>query len=283
MTDTSDPQGEPAPLGVIGAGTMAGAILGGARAAGLPGQVGVADPNADRRARFETAFETPGELLDWIARTEPSPGAGRLMLAVKPQSLGEVAGEIGGLLADGPGRCVVSVLAGVTTGRLRDALGGNVRIVRVMPNTPASVGLGMSAVCRGETATDADLAFGVRLFEAVGRAIVVDEAMIDPFTGVAGSGPAYVFYLAEAMTRAAERMGFDPSDADAMVRQTIRGAAELLARSPDRTAAALRAAVSSRKGATLEATGVFDRAGLMETVERAVHASRDRSAELGRG
>lgn len=285
MTKAHDAQAEraQAPLGTIGGGTMATAILSGALEAGLSGPFGVADRNADRRALFDISFQAAGELLAWLERTEAAPGAGRVMLAVKPQSLEEVGDEIGEVLSRGPERCVISVLAGVTTERLRAVLGGRVRIVRVMPNTPASVGLGMSAVCAGQTATPGDLAYAVRLFEAVGRAIVIDEAMIDPFTGVAGSGPAYVFYLAEALTRAAERMGFSNADADAMVRQTILGSAELLARSPEQSAEVLRAAVSSRRGATLEATGVFDRAGLVEIVERAVHASRDRSAELGRG
>lgn len=279
----AEPAPEGPPLGVIGAGTMATAILGGATTAGVLGPIGAADPDPEKRGAWDAGFERATDMLSWLVRTERVPGAGALMLSVKPQSLAEVAREIAPVLAQGPERCVISVLAGVTTGRLQDALGGNVRLVRVMPNTPARVGLGMSGLCPGASARESDLAFAVRLFEAVGRVVVLDETMLDPFTGIAGSGPAYVFYLAEALRKAAQSTGFAEADADTMARQTILGAAVLLSRSPEQSAESLRAAVSSKKGTTLAATNIFDEAGLGEIVKRAVHAARDRSVELGRG
>ncbi|MEO1512658.1 MAG: pyrroline-5-carboxylate reductase dimerization domain-containing protein, partial [Planctomycetota bacterium] len=152
-------------------------------------------------------------------------------------------------------------------------------VVRVMPNTPARVRLGMSCLALGAGAEEADAAFALRLFGAIGEVVRVDESLVDAFTALAGSGPAYAFLLAEAMAGAGRELGLDPGDADRAARQTLLGAATLLS-SSDRSAAELRDAVTSRKGTTAAALDVFEAGGFRELVERAMTAARDRGREL---
>lgn len=259
---------------------MARAILEGARAAGVLGDDWiVADPDADRRADFEHSVSTADEALSWVEGAEASPGAGQVLLAVKPQKLGEVGGEIGARLASGAPRVVVTILAGTPSGKIRAALGGGVRVVRAMPNLPAMLGRGMTAVCLGEGADEGDDARARELFEGVGRVVEIPESLMDAFTALAGSGPAYVFYLAEAMILAAVELGFSREEATLIVRETIAGSGEMLAGSPEHPHA-LRARVTSKGGTTAAACESLDRSGVMDAIGRAVFAARHRGAEL---
>ncbi|MEO0632326.1 MAG: pyrroline-5-carboxylate reductase dimerization domain-containing protein, partial [Planctomycetota bacterium] len=205
------------PLAVIGGGAMAEAIvLGAQRSGALAGRVSVADPSDDRRAVFEHAVATAAEAMDWL---DDQGGDGAVMLAVKPQMLDAVSREIGGRVGE---RLVVSILAGSTSERVLEAMGGACRLVRVMPNTPALIGRGTSAVCASTSAAAADGDAVEALFRGVGDVVVrIDESQMDGFTGVAGSGPAYVFYLAEAMERAAAEVGVPVEHARAIVAETI--------------------------------------------------------------
>ena len=268
-------------LAVIGGGAMAQAILGGAAAAGiLGGKVCVADPNQCCRDRFETAVTTAREALEWLASAEGERGTGQVMLAVKPQMLAAVTEEIADLVED---RVVISILAGARGDLIREALGGRCRVVRVMPNTPAQIQRGTTAIALGAGATEADAAFAETLFRGVGDVVVrLDESMMDAFTAVAGSGPAYVFYLAEAMQRGAIEAGFDGATADQIVTETIAGAAELLQRD-SASASELRSRVTSKKGTTQAATDSFDSSGVADAVVKGIIAARDRGVELGRG
>lgn len=264
------------PLAVIGGGAMAEAIVLGAQRSGvLAGPVCVADPNADRRAVFDTAVASGPEAMEWL---DGQAGEGAVLLAVKPQMLGAVAQELGEHVG---GRLVVSILAGSRSDAVREAMGGACRVVRVMPNTPALIGRSTSAVCVSPSATAADGDAVEALFRGVGDVVVrVDESQMDGFTGVAGSGPAYVFYLAEAMERAAVDVGLPSNAAREIVAETIAGAAELLRQSGD-APEGLRARVTSKGGTTAAATGVFDDAGVHDIVVRAIVAARDRGRELG--
>lgn len=264
------------PLAVIGGGSMAEAIVLGAQRSGvLAGPVCVADPNADRRAVFERALASAAEAIAWL---EAQPGDGAVLLAVKPQMLEAVGQELSDRVGD---RLVISILAGSRSERVRSAMGGVCRVVRVMPNTPALIGRGTSAVSLSSSASAADGDAVEALFRGVGDVVVrIDESLMDGFTGVAGSGPAYVFYLAEAMERAATEVGLPAEDARAIVAETIAGAAELLKQSGE-APGALRARVTSKGGTTAAATGLFDEAGLTEIVVRAITAARDRGRELG--
>lgn len=269
------------PVAFIGGGNMSSAIVRGAAAAGVldESRCVVAEPDGAKRAAFKVAAPSAAEALGRLGEMENEPGSGQVVLAVKPQMLGVVADEIRPGFQAGPGRVVVSILAGTPSGKIRGALGPGARVVRVMPNTPAQIGRGMSAVCPGEGSRPGDEVFAERLMNAVGETVRLEEDLMDAFTALAGSGPAYVFYLAEAMAKAGETVGFDAKQAELITRQVIAGSAELLA-SDGWDAAALRVAVTSKGGTTAAATGSLDESGVMEAFVRAITAARDRGREL---
>ena len=214
-------------LGFIGGGNMAEAISRAAIGSGVVGAkaIIVADPSGPRRAVFDAmGVATTDHNTQVIEQAE------QIVLAVKPQMFLTVAPELRGVVFDK--QIIVSIMAGFSTQRIASAIGGPVRVIRVMPNTPLMVGAGMAGVALGEHAQAGDEDLTLRLLGAAGKAIVVHESLIDAVTAVSGSGPAYVFYLAEAMADAAHQMGLD-EHTDVLVRQTILGAAKLLAESPD--------------------------------------------------
>ncbi|RMH23912.1 MAG: pyrroline-5-carboxylate reductase [Planctomycetota bacterium] len=263
-------------LAVIGGGTMACAILRGAFDAGIlePGRVVVAEPAPERRSALaDLGCATVARAGGLDAQL---PTGARVLLAVKPQMLAQVAQELAGRAR---GRCVISVLAGVTLARLEGALGPGLRAIRTMPNLPARVGRGITAIAPSAGVGEDDAAFCRRLFGSVGQTIDLPEDLIDAFTGVAGSGPAYVFYLAEAMLAGADAVGLPPDQAGRIVRATIAGASALLD-TDDADPAALRAAVTSKKGTTDAAIRTLERAGVRDAVVRAIVAARDRGREL---
>ncbi|MCC5823500.1 MAG: pyrroline-5-carboxylate reductase [Phycisphaerales bacterium] len=262
----------------IGAGNMGRAIAAGAVRAGAArtNQLAAVDPTAPEEPPFGRVMRAPEEAGGWL-RDHPEAG---VVVAVKPQMFAAVAGAWSPLLSLGPGRLVVSIMAGTTAAAVGRGMGEHTRVVRVMPNTPIGLGLGMSAACAGPNAGEGDMARVERLFGASGKVMRIDEGLMDAFTALAGSGPAYVFYLAEAMVEAAEQLGFDRERALTLVRQTVCGAGELLNHAPE-TPRALRAAVTSKGGTTAAATGVLDDAGVHDAVVRAVHAARHRGVELG--
>jgi pyrroline-5-carboxylate reductase len=202
-----------------------------------------------------------------------------VLLAVKPQQLGAVGAEI---RESGFAGVVLTILAGIPSGVVREQFGGAARVVRAMPNTPARVRLGLTGVARGAGASDSDVAFAERLFGAVGRVVRIEESQMDALTAVAGSGPAYVFYLAEAMQRAARGLGLPDAELGGVVAQTILGAAALL----DEEGAepgALRRAVTSKRGTTEAATDRLDEDGVMRSIEGAIGRACERGRELAEG
>jgi pyrroline-5-carboxylate reductase len=263
---------------VVGGGAMGGAVLAAGLRAGVltAERTAVVEPDAGKHAGLGVRCFVDGAAgAAWLA----TQGAGaQVLLAVKPQMLADAAAGLGGAAN---GRVVISILAGTPGQRVRAALAG-ARVVRAMPNLAVRVGRGCTALCASAGAAPGDDALARRLFGAAGTVVEVEEALMDAFTALAGSGPAYVFYLAEAMTRAAGEMGMDPRVADAVVRETIVGAAALLAESKD-APGVLRAQVTSRGGTTAAATRVLDEAGVMEAWVRAIVAARDRGRELAGG
>ncbi len=259
-------------LGFIGAGNMAEAI---ARAAIDKGVLAAkamiaSDPSADRRSLFESlgiATTTDNALV--VSQSQ------QVMLAVKPQMFASVAGA----LRDFPG-VIISIMAGIGTAKIESLLGCEARIVRVMPNTPLMAGLGMTGVALGPHARAGDERLTLQLFGAAGEAIVVPESAIDAITAVSGSGPAYVFYLAEAMQQAAADLGLD-DHARLLVQQTILGAAVLLKQSPD-TADVLRRKVTSPGGTTEAAITHMETHGVRQAIVAAIKAAQARSVELGK-
>lgn len=275
------------PLALIGGGNIAQAIVRGGIDAGLlsPALVAVVEPELGKRELLRSlgvrALKSAPELADWFKAVEKGEGGwAQVLLAIKPQSLREAAGPLAEAMGGRP-RVVITILAGVTTQMVSTALGG-VPVVRAMPNMAASVRRSTTALAIGEGVEEGAEALAERLFEAIGRVVRIDEGLMDAFTAVVGSGPAYVFYLTEAMTRAAERLGFDRDTSEWMARWTVSGAGAVMD-ATDQPPETLRAAVTSKGGTTAAAVSVLEEAGVMDAVVRAIAAARDRGRELAGG
>jgi pyrroline-5-carboxylate reductase len=207
-----------------------------------------------------------------------------LLLAVKPQQMDEVLGEIADRIppATLKQKLFISIAAGITIARLTGAIGKAARVVRVMPNAPAMVGRGMAALVRSRSASKADEAFALRIFQAVGDAVALkDEALLDPVTALSGSGPAYVYLFVKALADAAANEGIPAELALRMALKTVEGA-EYNMRKSKLSPAELIRIVASRGGTTEAALKRFAAAGFSDIVAAAVHAAADRSRELGR-
>lgn len=261
-------------IGVIGGGNMAEALVGGWLKSGraAPGDVIVCEPVPERR---EYWVKTHGVRVS-DSNSDALSGSELVLLAVKPQMMSAALSGISG--ADYAG-IWVSIAAGITTETLGAWLGSSGRFIRVMPNTPALVGAGMSAVCRGGHASEEDLRLTSSLFEAVGQVVLVKESEIDAVTAVSGSGPAYFFRLVEAMAAGGAALGLSSETAARLAAATLVGAGRLLEQS-DVDAAELRRRVTSPGGTTAAALAVMEAEGLSETVARAERAAAERSREL---
>lgn len=257
----------------IGGGNMAAAIIAGlARQGGH--DVSVVDPHADKRQRLADDYGvTP------LGVAPPSFGAGTVVvLAVKPQGLREVCRELAPRL---DGALVVSIAAGVRLDALERWLGGHRRIVRVMPNTPAMVGRGVSGLYAGAGLDDADRDAAQAIMAATGITSWLEhEDGIDDITCVSGSGPAYVFYFIESMMDAARQAGFDEAEARRLVLATFDGAVELARQSP-LPVAQLRQNVMSKGGSTERAIARFDAEGVKAAIVAGAMDCRARAVEMG--
>jgi pyrroline-5-carboxylate reductase len=229
----------------------------------------VAEARPERRS--ELALELPGVTVG--AQVVSADGA---VVAVKPAD-GEAACRA--LSERGVGR-VLSIMAGVRIARLESWLGGDVAVLRAMPNTPATIGAGMSAVSGGARARERDLSWAEEILGAVGQVVRLPEASLDAVTGLSGSGPAYLFLVAEAMEAAGIGVGLTPEASRVLTAQTLAGAGQLLARSgqsPER----LRAEVTSPGGTTAAGVEVLERRGVRDAFAEAVARATERSRELG--
>ena len=263
-------------IGFVGAGAMAEALAGGLRAAGVEaGALRLADPDPSRRKHVEQALgvETTDDNAALVAASD------LVVLAVKPQVVPAVLAG----LADAPERgrpLWVSIAAGVRIARLESALGAGARIVRAMPNTPALIRCGATALCGNAAATPEDLARAEALFTSVGHCWTAPrEALLDAVTGLSGSGPAYVFVFLEALGDAGVRMGLPRDAAYALAFQTVLGAARL-AIEDGRHPAALKDQVTSPGGTTIAGLERLEAGGLRAAVYDAVAAATRRSREL---
>ncbi len=258
-------------LEIVGGGRMGEALLSGLLAAGVVAvaEVVVVEVAADRRDELASRF--PGVALS----AEPVEAAD-VVVATKPAG---AADAVAAAVAAGAQR-VLSIAAGVTTATLEAAAGTDLPVVRCMPNTPALVGQGASAVAAGTNATADDLDWARTVLGAVGLVVEVPEDQLDAVTGVSGSGPAYVFLFAEALRDAGVAAGLPPDLSAELAVQTVVGAAALLADGQG-TPEELRAAVTSPNGTTEAAVRRFEELGLRDVVAQAVQAATDRSRELG--
>jgi pyrroline-5-carboxylate reductase len=252
---------------IVGGGRMGEALLGGLLAAGW-NDLGVVEKIGDRRAALASRF--PG--VEVLADIAPTDGA---VIAVKPNDVRDACAALAGT------KRVLSIAAGVPIATLEDALGAGTAVVRAMPNTPALVGAGAAAIAGGTSAQDADLAWAEGILGAVGVVVRVPEHLLDAVTGLSGSGPAYVFLLAEALVDAGVLAGLPRDVSATLAIQTILGSARLLAESGD-SAEVLRAAVTSPGGTTAAGLRVLEAAGLRSAILEAVSAAAERSRELGR-
>lgn len=263
-------------LAFIGAGNMASAIIGGLIRQGFPAErISAADPSEAALARLA---ETCG-IRTSTDNTETLNGADTVLLAVKPQVMKQVLAPLSGLLQQEK-PLIISIAAGIRIDSLSHWAGADLPIVRCMPNTPALIGQGMTALYANNAVSPAQHQRAEAILAAVGRTLWLDEeAQIDAVTAVSGSGPAYVFLLMEAMQAAGEHLGLNPAIARQLVQQTVLGSAGLAAGSAE-PAAQLRRNVTSPGGTTERALAVLEAAGLRDTVQQALSAAANRSREL---
>jgi pyrroline-5-carboxylate reductase len=264
-----------AELVVIGGGNMGAALVGGLVDGGVvePASIAIVEPVAARRADLTTMF--PGvEIAEEIPQCEAA------VLAVKPPTVPEVAASA---VAAGATR-LLSVAAGVTTATIRAATGDAPAVLRTMPNTPALVRQGVSALCGAPGTAEDDLAWAEAILGAVGLVVRVSESQLDAVTGLTGSGPAYVFLVAEALADAGVAAGLARDVAERMVTQLLVGSSALLAADgPDGGGAAgLRAKVTSPGGTTAAGLRTLEQRAVRAAFIDAVQAAADRSRELGR-
>ena len=203
-----------------------------------------------------------------------------VILAVKPQVMGDVVREIAPAVT--ARHLLISIAAGVATATIRAALGKDARIIRVMPNTPALVLHGATAIARGRGLERDDLATAEEIFGAVGRVVILDEDLMDAVTGLSGSGPAYVAIVIESLADGGLKMGLDRATAMTLATQTVLGSAHLLAETGMHPGA-LKDMVSSPGGTTIAGISALEEGGLRTTFIRAVERATQRSRELGRG
>lgn len=268
-------------LGCIGGGNMAEAIIKGAIASGVleAKSIIVSEPVEERRAIFDAlgvmTTDDNRRAIGW---------ASQVMLAVKPQMFGDIADDLREI--DAERQILLSILTGIKSAKMEEVLGFEARIIRVMPNTPLLVGAGMSAIAAGGHAHKGDELLAMQIFGSAGEGVMVEEDDMDAVTVVSGSGPAYVFYLAEAMTEAGVALGLTEELAGILTRQTIYGAAKLMRESAEGetpiSPAELRARVTSKGGTTHEAITHMEEAGLKGIVEVALAKAKARSEELGK-
>ncbi len=261
---------------LVGAGKMGLALLEGWLKQGLrPSQTIIQEPAPSPQAHALIEAHQIKALTD----AKSSGPFQVVVLAIKPQILPEVVSPLHPLT--GPQTLVISIAAGITTGRLAQLLAPDTPIVRIMPNTPAAIGAGMSVLFAAEGVSMANRQLAAELLSAVGEtAWIDDEAQMDAVTAVSGSGPAYVFLLAEYLAQAGETAGLAPELAQRLANATIAGAGELLKRS-SLTPAQLRENVTSPGGTTAAALAVLmAEPGLRDIVEKAVLAAAKRSKEL---
>jgi pyrroline-5-carboxylate reductase len=255
---------------IIGGGRMGEALLGGLLSAGRgAGELAVAEVSAARREELAAAH--PG-----VAVVEAPIAAAGAVLAVKPGDVTVTARAV----VDAGCERLLSVAAGVTTRAIEAAVGSPLPVVRAMPNTPALIGAGAAAISPGSAAGEEDLAWAEEILGAVGVVVRVPETALDAVTGLSGSGPAYVFLVAEAMAEAGVLAGLPRDVAETLAFQTLLGSSRLILEG-DASPSALRAAVTSPGGTTAAGLRELERHGVRAAFLDAVTAAAARSRELG--
>ncbi|MGC6536314.1 MAG: pyrroline-5-carboxylate reductase [Candidatus Puniceispirillaceae bacterium] len=267
---------------ILGCGKMGSALLEGWLARHTPYHFIIIDPYFNNTALL--AHDHVSHFADFQAVHDAAvPAPDVMLLSVKPQMMQEALGTAGQL--DLSGCCFISIAAGLSLAKLAQMINtpAMARIIRTMPNTPAAIGKGITALIGNEAASAADLALACELLSACGEVVQLSsEGQLDAVTALSGSGPAYVFYLAEVMRAAGEKLGLPADLAQKLADQTVYGAGALLIES-DEPAGTLRENVTSKGGTTAAALSVLmSQEGMAPLFEAALRAAHDRSEELGR-
>ncbi|TZF90326.1 pyrroline-5-carboxylate reductase [Cognatilysobacter lacus] len=262
-------------IAFIGGGNMARSLVGGLVADGRPAaSIRVAEPVESLREALSNDFG----VQTFARAADAAAGAASWVLAVKPQVMRAVCAELAVAASSDP--LVISIAAGITSTQLDRWLGGGRAIVRAMPNTPSLIGQGVTGLYATRAVSEARRDETVALLRAGGpTAWIADESLMDAVTAVSGSGPAYVFLLAEAMQSAAERQGLPTDTASLLVRQTLVGAAAMLAQTGE-PASVLRARVTSPGGTTQAAVETLQAGGFEAVVDRAIERAAQRGREI---
>ena len=264
-------------IGFIGSGNMGQALAAGVLRAGLAGNssIKMSDKDGEKLKSVEKNLGINGtkvnnELVEW---------ADTIILAVKPGIIPSVIEEIKSVVT--PSKLVISIAAGVTISLIEQTLAGEIPVVRAMPNTPALVNQGATAIAIGHFADTSHMERANSIFSAVGVVVTVDESMMDAITALSGSGPAYIFFVAEVMEEAGKKLGLQPEMVQKLVRQTISGSAKMLVES-DSGPRGLREKVTSPGGTTESALNFLKKSGFEQMLVKAISAAARRSEELSK-
>ena len=267
-----------AKVGFIGGGQMAEAIIRGGLSAGIftKAEVIVSEPSEVRRTLLSEKYGVE-VLFDNLRLVEECE---TVIVAVKPQVVPQVLSEIREKVRERR-PLLISIAAGVTLSAMSRFLGEDTRLVRVMPNTPALVLAGVSAICKGPGASEEDLGTAERIFSALGKVVRLPENLFDAVTGLSGSGPAYVFAFIEALVDGGVKEGLPREIAETLAVETVLGAAKLM-KETGRNPYALKAMVTSPGGTTMAGLTALANRGFHGAVMEAVSAATQRSKELGK-
>lgn len=265
-------------IAFIGGGRMGEALIKGVLESKLYGKdnISVSDTSAERLDFLKKSYglKTFGDNREMIAE------ANIILLCVKPQGIDKVLENIADMC--GLNKLIISIAAGITIAAIKNWLPGEKgRVIRVMPNTPAMIGEGMSAISGSQGVTDEDIAEAMAIFGAVGKAVVVKEEMMDAVTGLSGSGPAFIYMVIESMADAGVKLGLARDVANLLAAQTVKGAAEMALNS-GRHIGELRDMVVSPGGTTIAGLYALEKKGLKEAMMSAVEEAAKRSMELGK-
>ncbi len=264
-------------IAFLGAGNMAEALVKGLLRAhvAVPSEILCTDRRLERGGELTHKYGVRFQKDNLEAVRE----AAIVVLSVKPQAMNKLLMEIRPALDQS--KLVISIAAGVPIEAIERQVGHGVRIIRCMPNTPALVGAGATALAPGEHATEADLAQAKALFEAVGMAVVVEEPLLDAVTGLSGSGPAYIFLIIEALADGGVKAGLARAQAQELAAQTVLGSAKLLIETGEHPGR-LKDQVTSPGGTAIAGLHTLEAGGLRTTLMDAVEAATARSRELGK-
>lgn len=266
-------------ISFIGAGNMPRSIISGLITNGYQADLVMAsNPSTPKLDALEKDFS----IQVTQSNHQAAEFAQVIVLSVKPQLMERVCADLISSV-DISDKIIVSIAAGITSDRLSAMLGGHKNIVRTMPNTPSSLGLGMTGLFANESVNEEDKAFVAHVMQQVGEVLwVEEEEQINTVIAAAGSSPAYFFLFAQAMQDEAMKMGLNKSDARLLVQQAMKGSAEMISHNSSLELSELRAQVTSKGGTTHEAIETFRKSGLEETVAKSMRAAVARAKEMSK-